>query len=53
MRLRSANPIFARVARELDIIAVPRFYSTSIVSDNGMELTSTAILRWWQDRRMA
>ena len=43
----------ARVARELDAIGVRRGYPTSVVSDNGTELTSTAILRWSQDRSVA
>ena len=40
----------ARVARELDGIANVRGWPVSVVSDNGTELTSTAILRWSQDR---
>lgn len=35
-----------RVARELDHIAAVRGYPAMIVSDNGTELTSHAILRW-------
>ena len=38
-----------RVARELDLAIAQRGRSLSIVSDNGTELTSTAILRWSQD----
>ena len=38
-----------RVARELDAIAAVRGRPTSIVSDNGTELTSMAILRWSQE----
>jgi putative transposase len=38
-----------RVARELDLIVAQRGRPASIVSDNGTELTSTAILRWSQD----
>ncbi len=38
-----------RVARELDAIIAVRGRPTSIVSDNGTELTSMAILRWTQD----
>lgn len=30
-----------------------RFYPASVVSDNGTELTSTAILRWSQDRSVS
>ena len=41
----------ARVARELAIIAV-RGKPLMIVSDNGTELTSLAILRWAQDRQI-
>jgi putative transposase len=39
-----------RVARELDTIAMTRGYPCMIVSDNGTELTSNAILRWQQER---
>jgi len=39
-----------RVARELDRIAEQRRYPCMIVSDNGTELTSNAILAWQQDR---
>ena len=38
-----------RVARELDRIAQLRGYPCMIVSDNGTELTSNAILGWQQD----
>ena len=40
----------ARVARELDAIAARRGKPLCVVSDNGTELTSTAILRWSQER---
>ena len=39
-----------RVGRELDRIASLRGYPAMIVSDNGTELTSHAILRWQEDR---
>jgi putative transposase len=39
-----------RVARELDAIAARRGYPCMVVSDNGTELTSNAMLRWQQDR---
>ena len=39
-----------RVARELDAIVAVRGLPSMVVSDNGTELTSTAILRWAQDR---
>ena len=39
-----------RVARELDIIGARRGLPLTVVSDNGTELTGTAILRWSQDR---
>lgn len=39
-----------RVARELDVIAERRGYPCMVVSDNGMELTSNAILTWQEDR---
>ena len=39
-----------RVARELDRIAAMRGYPCLVVSDNGTELTSNAILKWQQDR---
>ena len=38
-----------RVARELDTIIARRSKPLTIVSDNGTELTSMAILRWSQD----
>ena len=41
-----------RVARELDIIAEHRGYPCMIVSDNGTELTSNAILAWQEDRQV-
>ncbi len=40
----------ARVARELDRIITGRGKPNTIVSDNGTELTSMAILQWSQDR---
>jgi putative transposase len=42
----------ARVGRELDAIIAARGMPLMIVSDNGTELTSLAILRWTQDRRI-
>ena len=39
-----------RVARELDAIIAERSKPLMIVSDNGTELTSLAILKWTQDR---
>ena len=41
-----------RVARELDRIAELRGYPCIVVSDNGTELTSNAILTWQQDRKV-
>jgi putative transposase len=41
-----------RVARELDRLLAVRGRPLSIVSDNGTELTSMAILRWCQDTRV-
>lgn len=41
-----------RVARELDRIAEMRGYPCMIVSDNGTELTSNAMLRWQQERQV-
>jgi putative transposase len=38
-----------RVGRELDAIIAERGKPAACVSDNGMELTSAAILRWSQD----
>ena len=38
-----------RVARELDIIIARKGKPKTIVSDNGTELTSMAILKWTQD----
>lgn len=43
----------ARVARELDMIIAERGKPRCIVSDNGSELTSTAMLRWQQDTGIA
>ncbi len=42
----------ARVARELDLIAELRGYPCMVVSDNGTELTSNAMLRWQEDRKV-
>ena len=42
-----------RVSRELDAIIARRGKPQAIVSDNGTELTSMAILRWSQETRMA
>jgi putative transposase len=42
----------ARVAFELDAIIAVRGKPLVIVSDNGTELTSLAILRWAQDRQI-
>jgi len=39
-----------RVTRELDRIAATRGYPALIVSDNGTELTSHALLRWQEER---
>ena len=39
-----------RVSRELDKIGLTRGYPCMIVSDNGTELTSNAILKWQQER---
>lgn len=41
-----------RVARELDQIAERRGYPCMIVSDNGTELTSNAILAWQEERQV-
>ena len=42
-----------RVARELDRLLVARAKPTTIVSDNGTELTSHAVLRWADDNKVA
>ena len=42
-----------RVARELDRLLVERGKPRTIVSDNGTELTSNAILRWADDHKVA
>jgi putative transposase len=42
-----------RVARELDRLVAERGTPRSIVSDNGTELTSNAILRWADDHKVA
>jgi transposase InsO family protein len=41
-----------RVARELDAIIAKRKKPLTIVSDNGSELTSHAMLRWQEDHRV-
>ena len=41
-----------RVARELDTVIAIRKQPAMIVSDNGTEFTSMAILRWSQDRSL-
>jgi len=41
-----------RVARELDAVIAVRKWPAMIVSDNGTELTSMAILRWSQERQI-
>ena len=41
-----------RVVRELDGLVVMRGRPAMCVSDNGTELTSMAILRWSQERRV-
>lgn len=41
-----------RVARELDAIAERRGYPCMVVSDNGTELTSPAMLAWQRDRHV-
>ncbi len=41
-----------RVARELDRIAEMRGYPVQVVSDNGTELTSNAMLKWQEDRKV-
>jgi putative transposase len=41
-----------RVGRELDRIAEMRGYPCMVVSDNGTELTSNAILKWHEDRKV-
>lgn len=43
----------ARVARELDAIIAVRGKPATIVSDNGTELTATAMLRWQQETGIA
>ena len=43
----------ARVGRELDIAVMERMAKpVTVVSDNGTELTSSAILKWSQERRV-
>jgi putative transposase len=42
-----------RVARELDRLLIERGKPKTIVSDNGTELTSNAILRWTDDHKVA
>jgi putative transposase len=42
-----------RVARELDLLLAARAKPMTIVSDNGTELTSNAVLRWADDNKIA
>ena len=42
----------ARVARELDRIAELRGYPCMVVSDNGTDLISKAMLKWQEDRKV-
>jgi putative transposase len=42
-----------RVARELDRLVVEHGKPTTIVSDNGTELTSNAILQWADEHKVA
>ena len=42
-----------RVARELDLLLATRGRPLMLVSDNGTELTSRAILRWQEDQAVA
>jgi putative transposase len=42
-----------RVVRELDALVSARGRPVTCVSDNGTELTSTAILRWSQEKQVA
>lgn len=42
----------ARVTRELDAIIIRRGRPLVCVSDNGTELTSSAVLKWCQDRQI-
>jgi len=41
-----------RVVRELDALIAVRGCPTICVSDNGTELTSMAVLRWWRENRV-
>src|SRR5438270_2420208 len=41
-----------RVVRELDALIAVRGCPTMCVSDNGTELTSMAVLRWWRENRV-
>jgi len=51
-RLADTSLSGARVARELTSLMGSRGKPGMIVSDNGTELTSSAILRWSQERRV-
>jgi hypothetical protein len=50
-RLRRRQGSVKGVARELDAVIAIRGCPAMIVSDNGTELISTAMLRWSQERR--
>src|SRR5262245_53041289 len=41
-----------RVVREVDALIAVRGCPTICVSDNGTELTSMAVLRWWRENRV-
>ena len=52
LRLADTSLSGARVARELTSLLGSRGKPHTVVSDNGTELTSSAILRWSQERRV-
>jgi putative transposase len=52
LTLAADTSIGMRVACELDAIVAMRGLPTTVVSDNGTELTRVAILRWSQERRV-
>jgi putative transposase len=47
--IANASLSHARVVRELQALCEQRGYPETIVSDNGTELTSTAVLKWVQE----
>ena len=50
--MADASIIGARVACELDQIAELRGYPCMVISDNGTDLKSKAMLKWQEERKV-